>query len=117
MVNRKPPADLKFPERKWVFGMEAVKPQERGALIEGRGHVEPTGQLVPKDIEVKNESEESKREKKKAYVEKKAWDVALAPGKQLPMTGNQQRIFIDQKVAVFDFMAVLSLLSFQFRVL
>lgn len=49
--------------------------------------VEPMGQLEPRD-EGRVAKAEVSRDKKKEFVEKKAWEVATGPGKQFLMTGR-----------------------------
>ena len=74
-----------FPSRRWVFGVDGLPRSERNALTVS-GAIEPTGQLEPRE-----DSAQVKKvitiEKKREFIEKRAWDVALQPGKQFMMTG------------------------------
>ncbi len=72
-----------FPTRRWTFGMDSVHRSERQALA--ISIMEPVGQLEPRD-EQKSKAELSEKTKKE-FLEKKAWEVATAPGKQFMMTG------------------------------
>jgi hypothetical protein len=76
-----------FPARKWAFGLDGLPRSERLALVTiSNKDLEPVGQLEPRDEGPRARAEVSK-EKKKEFLEKKAWEVATAPGKQFMMTG------------------------------
>jgi len=74
-----------FPSRKWVFGMEGMARSDRTALISSSEKLEPTGQMEPRDEGARAKSELT-RDKKKEFITKRAWDMAIAPGKQFAMT-------------------------------
>ena len=82
-----------FPARRWTFGLDSANRAERQALA--ISILEPVGQLEPRD-EQKAKAEMSEKNKKE-FLEKKAWEVALAPGKQFLMTGH----LIDQIVTFY----------------
>ncbi len=66
---------------------------ERLALVTiSNKELEPVGQLEPRDEGPKARAEVSK-EKKKEFLEKKAWEVATGPGKQFMMTGERVQKF------------------------
>ncbi|EKX33687.1 hypothetical protein GUITHDRAFT_166405 [Guillardia theta CCMP2712] len=81
-----------FPSRRWVFGVDGLPRSERNALTVS-GAIEPTGQLEPRE-----DSAQVKKvitiEKKREFIEKRAWDVALQPGKQFMMTGVGFKAFM-----------------------
>lgn len=72
-----------FPARRWTFGVDSIHRSERQALA--LSIMEPVGQLEPRD-EQKSKAELSEKTKKE-FLDKKAWEVATAPGKQFLMTG------------------------------
>mmetsp|Transcript_55174 Transcript_55174/g.130533 ORF Transcript_55174/g.130533 Transcript_55174/m.130533 type:complete len:186 (-) Transcript_55174:143-700(-) len=74
-----------FPERKWLFGAEGLQRADRGALITTAGQVEPTGQMEVHDGGARVKTEVTK-EKKRQFLDAKAWEIAISPGKQFMMT-------------------------------
>ncbi len=74
----------KIPSRRWTFGIDTISRSERQALA--LSIPDPVGQLEPRD-EPKSKGEVSEKVKKE-FIEKKAWEVATAPGKQFLMTGE-----------------------------
>uniref|UniRef100_A0A6U5AXI6 ER membrane protein complex subunit 4 n=1 Tax=Hemiselmis andersenii TaxID=464988 RepID=A0A6U5AXI6_HEMAN len=75
-----------FPTRKWAFGMDGLPKNERMALVTvGKDIQEPTGQLEVRS-EGAIEKKEVTKEKKKAHVDSRAWEIATGPGKQFMMT-------------------------------
>ncbi len=63
--------------------MDSIHRSDRQALAVSI--LDPIGQLEPRD-EQKTKAELSEKSKKE-FLEKKAWEVAIAPGKQFLMTG------------------------------
>lgn len=78
-----------FPERKWLFGAEGLQRADRGALITTAGQVEPTGQMEVHDGGARVKTEVTK-EKKRQFLDAKAWEIAISPGKQFMMTGERR---------------------------
>lgn len=78
-----------FPERKWLFGAEGLQRADRGTLVATSGQVDPTGQLEPRDDGARAKAEVTK-DKKRQFLEAKAWELAISPGKQFMMTGTFQ---------------------------
>ncbi len=68
--------------------MDSIHRSERNALA--IAIMDPVGQLEPRD-EQKSKTEMSEKNKKE-FLEKKAWEVAIAPGKQFLMTGRCRNI-------------------------
>ena len=66
--------------------MDSIHRSERNALA--ISIMDPVGQLEPRD-EQKTKAEMSEKTKKE-FLEKKAWEVAIAPGKQFLMTGRRR---------------------------
>ena len=77
-----------FPERKWLFGAEGLQRADRGVLVTTAGQVEPTGQMEVRHEEARVKAEVTK-DKKRQFMEAKAWEIAISPGKQFMMTGER----------------------------
>jgi len=77
-----------FPERKWLFGAEGLQRADRGVLVTTAGQVEPTGQMEVRHEEARVKAEVTK-DKKRQFLEAKAWEIAISPGKQFMMTGER----------------------------
>ena len=74
--------------------MDSIHRSERNALA--ISIMDPVGQLEPRD-EQKTKAEMSEKTKKE-FLEKKAWELAIAPGKQFLMTGRCEITIFPDKI-------------------